>query len=84
MRSKDMTEQKQPYRAAVQLYNYRTGHLESVWFPTTDQEAVLYIPQSPEAQNLYSAQRAAGKSIAQAMSEVLAYRRDQSQRYETK
>ncbi len=80
-----MTEQKQPYKIAVQLYNYRTGHLESVWFPTTDTEAVLYIPQSPEAQNLYHAQRAQGKSIAEAMSEVLAHgRRDQPPRYETK
>ncbi len=80
-----MTEQKPPYKIAVQLYNYRTGHLESIWFPTTDAEAILYIPQSHEAQNLYHAQRAAGKTIAQAMSEVLqSGRRDQPSRYETK
>ena len=55
----------------MQWYNFVTGEHEHREMPETDEEAVQYIPQIPAAISLFGMYRKMGKSIAEAMIEVL-------------
>jgi len=64
-----MTE---PFIVAESIgYNYATEQ-DVVWeTPTTDEQARQLIPQYPSAQNLYRVYRTAGKTVLEAMANVL-------------
>ncbi len=53
-------------------HNFATGEYEFRTPPTTDEEAIEYLPQDPAVHNLYSLYRLHGDlSIGQAMVNVL-------------
>ena len=57
---------------AYMLYNYATRQMDTLdTFPSTDEEAIRYIPQVAPAQGLYSLYREVGKSVDEAMEGVL-------------
>ena len=61
-----MTESKKLY-----WWSFKTEEHEYRDAPTTDEEAMLYIPQIPAAQGLYQACRMQGHDILGSMAEVL-------------
>ena len=52
-------------------HNYKTGEYDYRERPTSDEEAIKYIPQLDAAQGLYQCLREMGKDILEAMKEVL-------------
>ena len=52
-------------------HNYRTGKADVLNTPMTDAQAEDHIPQDAGAQGLYRAHRMNGKSIPEAVVEVL-------------
>jgi hypothetical protein len=53
-------------------YNYQTKEYDYVEGPTTDEEALKYLPQDPASQSLFKLYREhEGLSIAHAMLKVL-------------
>lgn len=52
-------------------YNFAEHKYDAIEAPQADEEAVKYIPQIQAAQGLYHVHRAMGKSILEAMRDVL-------------
>jgi len=52
-------------------YNFQTGEYDFVEAPTTDEEAVKYLPQLGAGLTLYSLYREQGLDIVESMKNVL-------------
>jgi hypothetical protein len=52
-------------------HNFQTGEADHREAPTTDEDAIQYIPQLEAAQRLYECLRLQGKGILEAMKETL-------------
>ena len=66
-----MTKQTSNILVHGQWFNYRTAEYETRGPPTTDEEALLLIPQDPAVTGIYQCYRMEGLSILDSMKNTL-------------